>query len=160
MININDKIPGASNFRYREFIKSDVALRLGIYNIPNAGQWACIERLAREVLQPIRNEFGSVKITSGFRTVELCLVIGSSKHSNHARGQAGDIEPSHGVRLITVLEFIHDELEYRELIAEYFPNGWIHVAYRENANVRKLKLKDNNHHYANVSIDYLKDLYQ
>lgn len=162
MININDKIPGAPNFRYREFIRSDVAFRLGISNMPNAEQWSCIENLAREVLQPVRNEFGSVRITSGFRTVELCLAIGSSKHSNHARGQAGDIEPMYygGIELITMLEFIHDELEYRALIAEYFPDGWIHVAYREGANVKKLKLKDKNHHYENVSIDYLKDLYQ
>lgn len=160
MINLNDKIPGAPNFKYREFIRSDVALRYGINNKPNTEQWGCIERLACEVLQPIRNEFGSIKITSGFRTVELCLIIGSSKYSNHARGQAVDIEPSHGITLMTVLEFIYDELKYRELIAEYFPGGWIHVAYRKDVNVKKLKLKDNNHHYTNVSIDYLKDLYQ
>lgn len=160
MKDLNAKIPGAPNFRYGEFLKSDVALRFDIYNIPNASQWLCIENLAREILQPIRNEFGSIKITSGFRTVELCLAIGSSKYSNHARGQAADIEPSHKIKLITVLEFIHYELEYRELIAEYFPDGWVHVAYREDANIKKLKLKDKNHHYTQVSIDYIKDLYQ
>lgn len=160
MINLNAKIPGAPNFRYREFLRSDVALRLNIYNIPNATQWTCIEKLARKVLQPIRDEFGSMKITSGFRTVELCLAIGSSRQSNHARGQAADIEPSYGIKLFTVLEFIHSELEYRELVAEYFPEGWIHVAYREGANIKKLKLKDDNHHYKHVSIDYIKDLYQ
>ena len=161
MININDKIPGAPNFEYGEFIKSATATRLGIKNQPNDEQWQCIEMLAREVLQPIREEFGRLRITSGFRSVELCEAVGSNKNSNHARGQVADIEPIvTGVKLFDVLEYIHDELEYRELIAEYFPNGWVHVAYREGANIKDLKLKDETHHYSRVSIGYIKDLYQ
>jgi len=161
MININDKIPGAPDFKYSEFIKSATATRLGIENLPNDEQWRYIELLAKEVLQPIRQEFGRLRITSGFRSVELCEAVGSSKNSNHTRGQAADIEPLvEGVTLFDVLEYIHNKLEYRELIAEYFPNGWIHVAYRENGNVKTLKLKDDNHHYSKVSIDYIKNLYQ
>ncbi len=161
MRNLNEKIPGASNFKYKEFVKSTTALRKGIKNEPNEEQWKCIELLAKEILQPIRKEFGRLRITSGFRSVELCEAVGSNKYSNHARGQAVDIEPLvEGVTLLNVLEFIYNELEYRTLIAEYFPDGWVHVVYRKNANVKGLKLKDVNHNYTQVSIDYLKDLYQ
>ena len=161
MRDLNAKIPGAPNFRYGEFVKSDTAIRLGIENIPNEEQWQCIEKLAVNVLQPVRNEFGRLTITSGFRSVELCLAVGSSSASNHARGQASDIEPYDvDIPLIFVVEFIHDNLEYRELIAEYFPWGWIHVAYREGGNIKKLKLKDKDHNYRVVDIEYIKKLYK
>jgi len=158
--DLNAKIPEAENFRYKEFIKSDTALRLGIPNVPREHAWVCIEKLARNIIQPVRSHFGRMRITSGFRTVKLCKAIGSSAKSNHTRGQAADIEPvDSDIRLFDVLEWIHENLEYRELIAEFFPQGWIHVAYRENANDRILKLKDANHHYSRVSIDYIRNIY-
>ncbi len=160
MRNLNAKIPGALNFRYKEFVKSTTALRKGIKNEPNEEQWQCIELLAKEILQPIRERFGRLRITSGFRSVELCEAVGSNKYSNHARGQAVDIEPlADGVTLFDILEYIHNDLEYRALIAEYFPDGWVHIAYRQNRNSKKLKLKDENHNYNSVTIDYIKNLY-
>jgi zinc D-Ala-D-Ala carboxypeptidase len=160
MRDLNAKIPGAEGFTYKEFVKSDTATRKGIKNEPTEEQWKCIELLAKEVLQPIRNEFGRIRITSGFRSVELCEAVGSSSKSNHTRGEASDIEPlEKGITLFDILEFIHDNLEYRELIAEFFPAGWIHVAYREGGNIKKLKLKDDKHNYEEVSLNYLKTLY-
>lgn len=158
--NLKEKIPGAPNFRYGEFVKSDTAIRLEIPNIPKEQHWKNIEKLAINILQPIRNQFGRIRITSGFRSVKLCKAIGSSPNSNHTRGEAADIEPwSFNVPLINVIKFIHDELDFRELIAEYFPHGWVHVAYREGSNTRVLKLKDAEHNYQKVSIEYLTDLY-
>lgn len=160
MINLDDKIPGAPNFTYREFIKSETAIRKGIVNMPDAEQWKRIELLAVNVLQPIRNEFGRIRISSGFRSVELCLAIGSSKTSNHARGEAADIEPKKdGVTLLNIAQFIVSELDYRTVIAEYFPDGWIHVDYRIGGNLKRLKLKDSKHNYQNVHMGYLKNLY-
>jgi zinc D-Ala-D-Ala carboxypeptidase len=160
MRNLNAKLPDAGSFRYKEFVRSQTALRRGIKNEPTEEQWQCIELLAKEVVQPIRNEFGRIRITSGFRSVELCEAVGSNKNSNHARGQAADIEPiGSDVKLIDIMEFICNELEYRAVIAEYFPGGWIHVAYREGGNVKRLKLKDKKHNYENVSLNYLKSLY-
>ena len=94
--NLNDIIPGAANFKYKEFVRSDVAKRKGIDNTPEDWQWENIERLAVSVLQPIRDQFGRIRITSGFRSVELCLAIGSSATSNHTRGEAADVEPVDG----------------------------------------------------------------
>lgn len=160
MRNLKDKIINAPNFRYGEFVKSYIATRLGIENIPNEEQWRCIELLASNILQPIRDTFGAIRISSGFRSVKLCEAIGSSKHSNHTRGQAVDIEPLvKGVTLYEILEFVHNKLDYRELIAEYFPEGWCHIAYREGANNKQLKLKDKKHDYLRVNLNYIKSLY-
>ena len=90
--------------------------------------------------------------------------IGGSTTSNHCRGEAADIKPvEEGVTLIDVLCWTDENLKYRELIAEYFTTdnsgGWIHVAYRQDNNINKLKLKDANHNFKQVSIDYIKSIY-
>ena len=158
--NLNKRISGARNFRYKEFIKSDVALRKNIKNVPNEKQWKNIEKLAVNILQPIRNKFGSLKITSGFRSPELNIAIGGSKYSNHCRGEAADVEPVDGsTKLIDLIQFIYENLEFRTVILEYPPLGWCHVVYREGGNVKRLKLKDRNHNYTIVSLKYLRKLY-
>jgi zinc D-Ala-D-Ala carboxypeptidase len=158
--DLNAFIPGAPNFSYGELVKSDTALRLGIENIPNEEQWKCIEKLAVNILQPVREKFGRIRITSGFRCVELCEKIGSNKNSNHTKGQAADFEPFRtSLLLFEVLKWIHDKLDYRELIAEFFPDGWIHAAYREVGNEKILKLKDKDHNYSIVDLDYIKKIY-
>lgn len=167
--DLNATIPGAPNFEYWEFLKSDTAARLGIVNIPTEQDWQNIEALAVNVLQPIRDRFGRINITSGFRSKELCLAIGSYKEvngkkivtSNHTRGEAADIEPDdYNIPLIDIINFVHNELVFRTCIAEYFPWGWVHVDFRKGANRRVLKLKDKRHDYKMVSIDYLNKLYK
>ena len=158
--DLNSRVPGAPNFRYKEFVKSSTALRYNIVNKPNEEQWRCIEKIASNILQPIRRRFGRIRITSGFRSVELCLKVGSSAYSNHARGQAIDFEPlKHGVTLFEVFEWIYNNLEFRWLIAEYFPEGWIHVSWRKNQNFKKLKLKDKDYNYETVPINLIKTIY-
>jgi len=161
MRNLNDKIPGAINFQYREFIRSDTAIRKGINNTPNEEQWQNIERLAVKILQPIREEFGCIRITSGFRSKELNVAIGGSETSNHCLGEAGDIEPIlTDVSLLDIVVFVYNELYYRNMIAEYIPNdGWVHIDYRQGQNIKKLKVKDKNHNYEEVTLDYLMELY-
>ena len=158
--NLNKRIPGAKNFRYKEFIRSDVAIRLGINNIPNDNQWKNIKRLAVNVLQPIRKKFGQIKITSGFRSVELNQAIGGSRYSNHCRGEASDIEPADtNIKLVDIMEYIVENLEFRTVILEFPMSGWIHCDYREGGNLKRIKLKDKNHHYKTVSMEYIRKLY-
>ncbi len=83
----------APNFTYKEFVRSSTALRYGIRNNPNEPEWRSIERVASNIIQPVREEFGPIRITSGFRSVELCYKVGSSARSNHTRGEAIDFEP-------------------------------------------------------------------
>lgn len=158
--DLKAKIPGAENFTYGEFVKSATAVRNGIENIPTEEQWKKVETLARKVLQPVRNRFGRLRITSGFRSVALCIKIGSSPSSNHAKGEAADIEPyDSSISLLDIVRWIYKNLEFRTIILEYAPDGWVHVDYREGGNLKKLKLKDEKHNYKDVTLEYLEHLY-
>ena len=121
------------NFTLSEMIKSDTAIRRGINNNPNAEQIEKLKALCENILQPIRDHFGRVKITSGFRSVELCEAIGSSARSQHARAEAADFECI-GVDNAELADWIHQNLPYDQLICEFYtpgePNsGWIHCSY-------------------------------
>ena len=121
------------NFTLSELIKSDTAIRKGINNNPNAEQIEKLKALCENILQPVRDHFGRVKVTSGFRSVDLCLAIGSSSNSQHARAEAADFECV-GVDNAELADWIKDNLPYDQLIVEYYtpgePNsGWIHCSY-------------------------------
>jgi len=121
------------NFTLSELIKSDTAIRKGINNNPNAEQIEKLKALCENILQPVRDHFGRVKITSGFRSVDLCLAIGSSSNSQHARAEAADFECV-GVDNAELADWIKNNLPYDQLIVEYYtpgePNsGWIHCSY-------------------------------
>ena len=47
------------NFSLSELIKSDTAIRLGIDNNPNADQIEKLKALCENILQPVRDHFGS-----------------------------------------------------------------------------------------------------
>ena len=121
------------NFTLSELIKSDTAIRKGINNNPNAEQIEKLKALCENILQPVRDHFGRVKVTSGFRSVDLCLAIGSSSNSQHAKAEAADFECI-GVDNAELADWIKDNLPYDQLIVEYYtpgePNsGWIHCSY-------------------------------
>ena len=80
------------NFTLSELIKSDTAIRRGINNNPNSEQIEKLKALCENILQPVRDHFGRVKVTSGFRSPELCVAIGSSVNSQHAKVEAADFE--------------------------------------------------------------------
>ena len=121
------------NFSLSELTKSDTAIRKGINNNPNAEQVEKLKALCENILQPIRDHFGRVKVTSGFRSEALCLAIGSSRNSQHAKAEAADFECI-GVDNAELADWIHKNLPYDQLILEYYtpgePNsGWIHCSY-------------------------------
>ena len=123
------------NFTLSELIKSDTAIRKGINNNPNAEQIEKLKALCENILQPVRDHFGRVKVTSGFRSVELCTAIGSSANSQHAKAEAADFECI-GVDNAELADWIKRELPYDQLILEFYtpgePNsGWIHCSYTE-----------------------------
>ena len=80
------------NFSLQELTKSDTAIRRGIDNEPNADQIDKLKSLCENILQPVRDQFGRVKVTSGYRSPELCVAIGSSLNSQHAKAEAVDFE--------------------------------------------------------------------
>ena len=123
------------NFTLSELTKSDTAIRKGINNNPNAEQVEKLKALCENILQPVRDHFGRVKVTSGFRSVDLCIAIGSSERSQHAKAEAADFECP-GVDNVELADWIYKNLPYDQLILEFYtpgePNsGWIHASWIE-----------------------------
>ena len=121
------------NFSLQELIKSDTAIRKGINNNPNAEQIEKLKLLCENILQPVRDHFGRVKVTSGFRSPELCHAIGSSVNSQHSKAEAADFECV-GVDNAELFDWIKDNLDADQLILEFYtpgePNsGWIHCSW-------------------------------
>ena len=157
-MNFNDNI--TKNFTWNEFFKSYTANRYNINNYTlNETIFTNIKSLTENVLQPLRNKFGSLKILSGYRCEKLNKIVSGSPYSNHMLGEAVDIEPYNDISLIDIITYINKQLPYRELIGEFLPDGWVHVAYRKNGNDKILKLKDVNHNYNQVTLKYIQELY-
>ena len=134
------------NFSLNELTKSQTAERKGIDNNPSAEHQENLKSLCEMILQPIRDHFGQVvSVSSGYRSPELCVAIGSSTQSQHAKGEASDFE-IFGVSNKELADYIDQNLDYDQLILEYWkgedePNsGWVHCSYT-NGNNRKQYLR-------------------
>ena len=136
----------SKNFTLKELIKSDTAVRKGINNNPNEDHINNLERLATNILQPVRDHFAKVvSISSGYRSAELCVAIGSSVNSQHASGQAADFE-IFGVSNKEVADWIVDNLNFDQCILEFWnpdePNsGWVHCSYKTDEDNRREYLR-------------------
>ena len=123
----------SENFSLAEMVKSQTAERKGIVNDPSPEQVANLEALCQNILQPIRDEFGSFIVSSGFRCGELSLAVGSSLRSQHCQGCAADFEVA-GVDNYDLAKWCMTNLEFDQLILECYesgkPNsGWVHSSY-------------------------------
>ena len=142
-------------FTYGELIKSSTAARMGIHNIPNAVELANAIHFATNVLDPIREHFGSFSPQSWFRSIQLEYVLCAKSYKSwcvrhnttetreswinyialksHPKGQAADIEIS-GVSNDELFEWIKSNItEFDQLIREYAVpddpmSGWVHVS--------------------------------
>ena len=131
------------NFSVRELTKSQTAERKGIDNTPTEEHIENLKLLCKNILQPTRDEWGIISVSSGYRSPELCVAIGSSERLQHAKGQAADFE-CHRVDNKMLFEWITNELDYDQAILEFYngtpDSGWIHVSYNKDGN-RKQKLR-------------------
>ena len=124
------------NFSLKEMTQSQTALKNNIDNEPNAEQIENLKQLCQTILQPIRDDFQlPIKITSGFRSPELCEIIGSKSTSQHCANEcaAADFEIP-GVDNKKVFKHIIENLPYDQIILEYYDDsdinsGWIHVSW-------------------------------
>ena len=140
------------NFSLEEMCKSSTALRKNINNTPNDLQEQSMTALCKNILQPIRDEFGPFIVSSGFRSIALCQAIGSKATSQHAKGQAADFEVP-GVDNYELALWIDTNLSYDQLILEYYSggnSGWIHCSYVPNG--RKQKLTIDNYHGTRIGL--------
>ena len=131
------------NFTLAEMTKSETALRHGIDNTPGEQEISALKVLAEKVLQPIRDHFQKgVKVNSAYRSPEVNAKVGGSRTSDHCRGQAADIEIP-GVANAELAQWIVDNLEFRQVILEFYTqgipdSGWVHVSYVPEDNKKQV----------------------
>lgn len=130
----------SANFLVYELTRSELADRRGIANhFPSDKELRATIHLAREVLQPIRDKFGSFTPNSVFRGHPLERALKNKpaswlSTSQHSRGEACDIEIV-GMSTLALANWAKDNLkDFDQIICECFdpakgPNsGWVHIS--------------------------------
>jgi zinc D-Ala-D-Ala carboxypeptidase len=123
----------------KEFQNSDTATRHGINNEMSPSQIESAKLLCENVFEPLRLYLNiPIRISSGFRSVQVNRKIGGSTSSQHCKGEAMDIKID-----AKGFYFIKDKLEFDQLIWEFGNDeqpSWVHVSYKKSRN-RKQVLK-------------------
>ena len=132
----------SKNFTLQELIKSDTALRLNMDNTPTKEGIIKLRLLAANLLQPIRNELGSIRITSGYRSPALSQAIGSSANSQHCRYEAVDCQLVKRGKMdnIKIYQAVMDlDLDFDQMILEFGDSteynhpqrpAWVHISWK------------------------------
>jgi hypothetical protein len=140
MDSLAPRDPVSPNFRFYELTRSDLAERRGIDNgFETEAQLQAAVHLARQVLQPVRDKFGSFSPNSVFRSqaLERALKLRPASWistSQHTTGCACDIEVP-GVATLDLARWVVKNLtDFDQVICECYdptkgPNsGWVHVS--------------------------------
>lgn len=105
----------------------------GLNNTPSLGEAANLAILCVQLLEPVREKFGPLIITSGYRSPEVNAAVGGSLSSMHTKGCAADFVPRRPVPLSDIVDWVAaSELEYDQVILERPGpgSGWIHLGMR------------------------------
>ena len=120
----------SKNFTRQEIERSNTAKRLGISNEMSEKHLANMTKLLDNIIQPLRESLGPIRISSGYRGQDLNRAIGGSRKSQHCKGQALDIQFWQDGKMMNelVYEWILDSgLEFDQMINE-FDFSWIHIS--------------------------------
>ena len=147
----------SKNFTLSELTRSNTALRLGIDNTPSKEHILKLRLLTAQLLQPLRDRLGVLKVTSGYRSPELNAVFGSKK-SQHMLAEAVDLQYFKRGKMDNLMIYqniIDGSLEFDQMILEFgdssatsdplFP-AWVHVSWKIKDNRRQILVayKDEN----------------
>jgi hypothetical protein len=129
----------SANFSLAELTKTNVRQ---FDNTPSMQVIENLQLLVDNVLQPLRNKFGPVTVTSGYRSPEVNKAIGGSATSDHCFGFAADFEVA-GVDNKELARWVADNLKFKQLILEFYTkgvpdSGWVHVSYDKNNLTQKV----------------------
>tara|TARA_R110002072_G_scaffold7496_4_gene40242 strand:+ start:11 stop:466 length:456 start_codon:yes stop_codon:yes gene_type:complete len=126
----------SKNFVLSEITRSNTAKRLGIDNGPNKNHLRSIQRLITNLIQPMRDALGPIRISSGYRNPNVNRAIGGSTKSQHCKGEALDLQFWDDGKISNKKLYdwvLSSNVEFDQMINE-FDFAWIHIS---------LKAKDN-----------------
>ena len=143
------------HFTISELLKSDTALKHGLWNGAPKEAEENLRSLVEQVLDPLREQYGKpIRVTSGYRCPKLNNLVGGAPNSQHMRGEAADIvayspaliagkDPQspnweENLKLGRLIEALgkFDQLIYEQCDRKGNPR-WIHVSYKPNGWNRK-----------------------
>lgn len=121
-------------FDLSEFTRSSAARRYQLENDPPPQVVVALRALVERVLDPLREEEGPIRITSGYRAPAVNIAIGGSRTSQHVKGEAADLKAVHDhdaervACLIVALGLPFDQLIWYEPEV----GGHVHVSHRRD----------------------------
>lgn len=125
-------------FDLSEFTRSSTATRQGLDNTPTPEALEALRGLVAMILDPLREEEGPVRITSGYRAPAVNAAIRGSRTSQHMKGEAADLKlvRSHNAERVAAL-LAAMELPVDQCIW-YEPDvgGHVHVSFRQDGQQR------------------------
>ena len=132
----------SKHISYKEATHSATALRRGLDNTPNDEQLKCMEEVAENLFEPLREWVGGpIKVNSFFRGEPVNTAIGGSTRSQHMKGQAIDIDDTFGHKTnAEMYHYIKDNLDFDQLIWEFGDDknpNWLHISWVSHRPNRK-----------------------
>ena len=134
----------SKNFTLEELTKSSTASRYKIDNTPTKEARELLEKLCKEVLQPIRETYGKpIIVESGYRCPRVNTLVGGAANSDHKYGAAADIHTvsdtvSDNKELFNLIVKMSKDgkIKCRQILDEYNYN-WVHVSINHKNNAAK-----------------------
>jgi zinc D-Ala-D-Ala carboxypeptidase len=148
----------SKNFVLSEITRSNTAKRLGIDNGPNKNHLRSIQRLITNLIQPMRDALGPIRISSGYRNPNVNRAIGGSTKSQHCKGEALDLQFWKDGKICNkeIYDWVlSSDVEFDQMINE-FDFAWIHISLKKEDNRKQVleayKDKDNDTKYKYAEI--------
>ena len=116
----------SKNFVLSEITRSNTAKRLNISNEPTKEHLHNMQMLIGDLIQPMRDDIGPVRISSGYRSKELNRAIGGSSKSQHCKGEALDLQ-----------FWFEGKMNNNQMINE-FDFAWIHISLKSKGNRKQV----------------------
>ena len=130
----------SKNFVLSEITRSNTAKRLGIDNGPDKDHLRSIQRLITNLIQPMRDALGPIRISSGYRNPNVNRAIGGSTKSQHCKGEALDLQFWKDGKICNkeIYDWVlSSDVEFDQMINE-FDFAWIHISLKKEDNRKQV----------------------
>ena len=143
----------AKYFTLNQCLYSNTAIKKGIRNIPGKDIPFPIDgfeikdninNVMKYCVNPIKDEYPGIIITSVYRSAALNQAIGGSPTSQHCFGMAADIQDTDGISTAELFNWIIDNVDTWDQVIWEFPErgskSWVHISYDKNRNRKRTTL--------------------
>ncbi|MBR1547712.1 MAG: DUF882 domain-containing protein [Prevotella sp.] len=118
------------HFSYSEMTRSDWAAKHNADNTPDELQLAALINLCHKLGEPLRRQFGPIRVNSAFRSEVVNSAVHGVGNSRHLTGEAMDIHIDSVEQGRQYFRFIQKHVDFDQLLFEYNRSGavWIHCS--------------------------------